>query len=572
MNFLKFLFLILFITSCKKVDINRISTSTWNPQLALPIAYGSFTISDILNQADSLVDFIDPVKRPLLQLKINESIKGFSVSDAIKLPDFNTLPEQSVYKFSDLNPNDLLQINELAKGSLNLRFPFLKIIKRYDPNLQLNQSIDLNFSKGSDLPSEFSIKKIKFSKGKLKVNVKYSIPHQTILKFTFNEIKKNNSKLVDSLVYKTNSNSMEIDLTGYEADFSLNKLTFSIDDIIIIPTAKDIVSSDKIVLGVEMVDVNFESIEGYFGQLKIPPISDTLKIDQLKDLKGTFGITNPSIKLSVTSGFGIPVELGFENFSVIKKDNSKLNLFVNTPLSIYGPENINAPDSTSIIVLNSSTVSNFDKLLNSDTKEIQIGGNLYVNKGSNSSTKNFIKNTSKISLNAEVTVPLTGYANDFKFSDTTDFTLPSDVLKSLEINLNYRNTLPLDIDADITFLDKFNKPIKKDGKDFNLITSSSQKLIKSPFLKYDNDSKSYKLFESDLNNVQYENIIISLKESDLPYLKNAVKVVFSGSFDTFKHPDNVAANLNTPITLYDYYGLSIKLFAKAKGKLPSNLK
>ncbi len=71
MKIFKLLILSLVLISCKKVEFNKISSSFWNPKLALPIAYGTFTISDILNQADSIDKYIDPAKRPLLQLKLN---------------------------------------------------------------------------------------------------------------------------------------------------------------------------------------------------------------------------------------------------------------------------------------------------------------------------------------------------------------------------------------------------------------------------------------------------------------------------------------------------------------------
>ncbi len=107
MKYLRLLFLSLVLISCKKVEFEKISSSFWNPKLALPIAYGTFTISDILNQADSIDKYIDPDKRPLLQLKLSESINGFTIADAVKIPDFNSLPEQSVYSFSKLSTNDL---------------------------------------------------------------------------------------------------------------------------------------------------------------------------------------------------------------------------------------------------------------------------------------------------------------------------------------------------------------------------------------------------------------------------------------------------------------------------------
>ena len=563
MKYLSLLLLSLVLFSCKKVDFDKISSTFWNPKLALPIAYGSFTISDILNQADSIDKYIDPAKRPLLQLKFNESINGFSISDAVKIPDFNSLPEQSIYSFDKLKSSDLEMINNLATSNIGVRFPFLSTLKGYDKNIQLSQSIDLNFSTGSDLPSDFKLNNIKFSKGKIRVNVKKGLPHTTILKFTFNEITKNSNKLVDSLVYKPGEDFMEIDLTGYEADFSTEKLSFSVDDLIIIPVSKEILSTDKIILGVELYDIGFESIEGYFGKLAIPEIKDTIKIDELKELKGKFGITDPSIKLTVKNGFGIPVELGMDNFAVIRKDQTKLPLTVNTPLEIKCPAELGDPDVTSILEINKNTISNIEKLVSSETKEIQIGGKLLVNKDSNPiTTKNFIKNTSSISLDAEVTVPLTGYASGFTFSDTSDFSYSFDGLKSLQMRLVYRNTLPIDIDATVTFLDKFDNPIKVGNKVLNLLSSSTDKLIKSPDLKFDSKTQTWKLDEADLNSVPYQNIILTVNETDLPYLKNAAKVVFSGSFDTFK------GSTGAPVTLYDYYGLSIKLFANVEGNVP----
>jgi hypothetical protein len=563
MNFLRLFFLSLVLFSCKKVEFDKISSSFWNPKLALPIAYGTFTISDILNQADSIDKYIDPAKRPLLLLKLNESINGFSVADAVKLPDFNSLPEQSVYSFSKLSTNDLNTINTITTNNQGVRKDFIEILRFFDPTVDFSQTVDLDFSSGSDLPVDFKINKIKFLAGKIRLNVKKGIPHKMVLKFTFNEISKNSKKLQDSIVYQPGVDYLDVDLAGCEADFSTKKLSYTVDEMIIIPTSGTILSTDQIVLGVEMTSIKFESIVGYFGQLSIPEINDTIKIDELKELKGKFGITDPSIKLTVKNGFGIPVELGLENFAVIRKDQTKLPLTVNTPLVIKCPATLSDPEVTSVLELSKNTVSNIDKLVSSETKEIQIGGKLLVNKnGDPNTTTNFIKNTSTISLDAELTVPLTGYASGFTFADTSDFSYSFDGLKSLQMRLVYRNTMPIDIDAKVTFLDKFNNPIKVDNQVLNLLSSSTDKLIKSPELKFDTKTQTWKLDEADLNSVPYQNIILSVKESDIPYLKNAAKVVFSGSFDTFQ------GSKESPVTLYDYYGLSVKLFANVEGNVP----
>jgi hypothetical protein len=561
MKYLGYLFLALFLLSCKKVEFNKISSSLWNPQLAVPLAYGSFTINDILKQADSIDKYIDPNARPTLQFGLTQSIEGFSISDVVKLPDFNTLPQQSIYSFSKLTQNDLDQINLVATNNVGTRVNFGAILTQLDPTTTFDQTVPLDFSNGSGLPNDFRIDKIDFKTGTIQVNITKALPYTTILKFTFNEIKKNNVKLVDSVVYVPNgSSSLNIDLAGYSADFSSAQLSYSIDAITIIPSNTNVTSNDQIILGVSMNNLSFSSMQGYFGNLAIPPISDTFSIDQLKDLKGSFGLTNPAINLTIKNGFGIPVEMGFDNFSVIKNDNSTLPLNVSKPFQIGFPKKIGDAEVTSTIELSKNTVSNIDKLLSSDTKKIQLGGSLTVNSGGEVvGQPNFITDQSSIALDAEIKVPLTGFVSGFTFEDTSDLSMSFDMLKSLKLKVLYANSLPVDINASIKFLDINGNVIKDgNGKVIDLLSSSNNKLFKSPNLKYDAISASYILTKDEAGKVPTQEIDLTLNEFQVPYLKNVSKVIFSGSFETF------GGSTGKAVTLFDYYGLSIRLAGNAQ--------
>jgi hypothetical protein len=561
MKFLKIAFLSIILFSCKKVEFDKISSSFWNPKLAVPLAYGSFTINDILKQADSINKYIDPNARPTLQFSTTQSIDGFSLTDAVKLPDFNTLPPQSIYSFSKLTQNDINQINLVASGNVGNEIDFGAILKQLDPNTNFNQSIPIDFSSGSDLPSDFRVDRIDFTSGKIQINVTKGLPYKTVLKFTFNEIKKNGNKLVDSVVFMPNSNvPIEIDLAGYYADFSSKQLSYSIDKMTITPTNTNITSNDQIILGVSMTNLGFKSIQGYFGNLSIPPISDTFSIDQLKDLKGKFGITNPSISLKVVNGFGIPVELGFDKFAVIRKDNSTYPINVNAPFQIGYPKKMGDANVTSTLELNKSTVTNIDKLLSSETKVVQLGGSLSVNKdGEIVGQPNFITDQSTIALEAQVSVPLTGYVSGFTFEDTSDISLPFEMLKSFNLKVLYNNSLPVDITGSIKFLDKNGKLIKDvNGKVIDLLSSSNNKLFKSPTLKYDATTASYILTKTEAENVPTQEINLTLTEAQIASLKDVAKVIFTGSFETF------GGSEEKPITLFDYYGVSIKLAGNAQ--------
>ena len=559
MKFIPLILLSFIVFSCKKLELNTISTSFWNPKLAVPIAYGSFTINDILKQADSIDKYLDVSKNGMLKFSTSQSIKGFSLQNVVKIPPFESLPKQTIYSFDKVK-SSLPFINSFANGNAGKRIDFGSIIKTFDPKAQFSQAVPLDFSTG-DLPSDFRVDKLKFSKGKIKIDITEGLPFKTVLKFSFNDIEKEGEKLIDSLVYDPlNNQSLELNLASCIADFSKDSLHFKIDEITIITnTTGTIKETDKLVLGVSLTDIEFDFIEGYFGKLAVPTIKDSLVIDQLKDLKGKFGITNPSLTFSVNNSFGVPVELDFTKFQLKRKTTPKtLDIIIN-PFVIKSPESKDKPAESSSISIDAS-IENFDKLLSSETEQLNFEANVTVNKDDEISGKpNFITSKSSISIDANITVPLTGYVSGFTFDDTSDISLPIDMLKSLQLKVVYKNTLPVDVDAKITFLDVNNNPIKDaSGTVINILNSSTDKLIKSPALSYNTETKSYTIGKENIASVPEQSFSILLKESQIPYIKNAKKVIFSGNFETF------GGGSSKSVTLYDYYGLSIKLAGNAE--------
>jgi hypothetical protein len=560
MKFIPLILLTFFVFSCKKLELNTISTSFWNPKLAIPMAYGKFTINDILDQADSIDKYLDGTKRPLLQLSTSQSIKGFSLIDAVKIPDLNSLPKKPIYSFSKLNSAQIDLINSLAKINVDKRFPIATILQSFDNTIDFNQSVPLDFS-SPDLSPDFRIDNVKFSNGYIVIDVDKGLPYETILKFSFKNITKNGIILEDSLTFKPTTKKQDtVYLKDCVADFSNKKLDFEIKDIILIPKKDAVIqSTDELILGISLTSIKFDFIQGYFGTLNVPSLKDSIVIDQLKDLKGKFGITNPSLTFKVDNSFGVPVELEFSKFQIKRKvAPSLLDIKIN-PFNIKSPESKDKPAVTSTLSIDGS-VENLDKLLSSETERLQFEANVNVNKSGDIAGKpNFITSKSAISIDANITVPLTGYISGFTFEDTSDISLPIDMLKSLELKVIYKNTLPVDVDAKITFLDVNNNPIKDaTGTVMNILSSSTDKLIKSPSLIYDDKTKSYILEEKNIASVPEQSFSILLKESQIPYLKNAKKVIFSGSFETF------GAGSSKAVTLYDYYGLSVKLAGNAE--------
>lgn len=566
-----FLFsILLLLFSCKKVELNRISNSAFSPKLSLPLAYGSFTISDILEQADSVDKYLQT--KPSLQLVVKESIKGFSLDQTLKIPNLDAIPSTTVIDFS--KPGSALsEINNYApllQGNRADAVPLINSSSNVSPvEKPITQTVLLTNTNTPGFIDTTTIDEINFSDGEIKIDILTEIKHKIEIVYEITEMTQGGKPLSGTIVCDKSKPSTSvpslISLKDVKANLKSKKFTFTIKNIFITFNNYLLTTSDKINIAVSMNNIKFESIYGYFGKFNVPPINDTLKIDQLSDLKqkGEFGLTNPSLKLFVKNGFGIPININFNKFQ-IKQDGKPIDVVMSKTFDINQPNNANSEPVLDSIVFNSKTATNFDKLLSSKNEEIIFGAELKINKdGENPVKRNFISSKSTISLDAEVRVPLTGYAKNFTFEDTSDISLPFDLLKSLNLIVLYKNSLPVDISGSIRFLDKQGKLIRDNQNNIiDLLTSSSNKIFESPIMTKIDNNGGYFLDENEVKNMEQKKVVIGITSAQVPYLLNASKVIFKGSFNTFGNSSD------KPVSLYDYYGLTIKLAGDAQGNLP----
>ncbi|MBP6458520.1 MAG: hypothetical protein KA264_00370 [Crocinitomicaceae bacterium] len=561
---------LLLLFSCKKVEFNKISNSAYSPKLSLPLAYGSFTISDILKQADSVDKYLQ--SKPSLQLVVKESIKGFSFDQALTIPPLNAIPSTTVIDFSKPG-SALTEINNyapLVQGNRADAIPVINSTNNITPlDKPITETILLTNPSNPGFIDTTTIDEINISDGEIKIDILTDIKHKIEIVYEITEMTQGGKPLSGTIVCDKSNSSISvpslISLKDVKANLKSKKFTFIIKNIFITFNSYKLTQTDKINVSVSMNNIKFESIYGYFGKFNGPPIIDTLKIDQLSDLKekGEFGLTNPSLKLYIKNGFGIPMNIDINKFQ-IKQDGNPINIVMSKTFDIEQPENVNSKPVLDSIVLNSNTATNFDKLLSSKNEEIIFGAALKINKyGEDLIKRNFISSKSTISLDAEVRVPLTGYAKNFTFEDTSDVSLPFDLLKSLNLIVLYKNSLPVDISGSIRFLDKQGKLIRDNQNNIiDLLASSSNKIFESPIMTKIDNNGGYYLDENEVKNMEQKRVVIGITSAQVPFLLNASKVIFKGSFNTFGN------SANKPVSLYDYYGLSIKLAGDAQGNLP----
>ena len=566
---MKYLYILSFsflLLGCKKLDFDKLSKSSlWNPKLAAPLASASFTIGQILDQVDT-ADILSADNNGLLSFSYKSNFKGYAVSDLVKLPDFPSIPSDTIFDFAFFNQLELDKLNNItgfAAGSKGLRLD--KILKIVDPKISFDDQIfPIDFSSSPDLSKDFRIDELVLSSGVIEVELTSQIPHSIDLFCGLNEIKKDGKVLREKISYTpSSSNIKQIDLSGCSAFLSGGNLVFAIDSILIDPVAGNINNNEIILMSVSIKNLVFKSIVGYFGDLKTPTIKDSITLDEFTSTKGSFGITDPSVSLSVSNSFGFPLHFNLDQMYMRRlKTGEKIQLgAVKQALNYPGINEMNSIKKTKIL-FSPATVSNMDQLITSDPTTFVIGANASVNSGSLPLvTKNFITDSSKIFIDCDINIPLKGYVNNFTFCDTQSFSLPSKIeneVLSIMIRLLANNYLPVNVKSQVIFLDEFNKVVLNSvGDTLKLCDFSSNLLISGPVNAQGFVPKGQST--STIND-------FIIKKEDFPFFTKAKKVVFSGFFETF------GGKTKSPVTFYDYYGLSIKLAVSTQLNLSGTIK
>jgi len=193
-----------------------------------------------------------------LDLKFNifDDVKWDSLVLTATPYDMNSIPEISIYDFSKLSSTDLNMINLISKSNVGKRLSLLNILKQIDPTLNSAKEVDI-----SNYPKPFyaTSNNVLLKRGKLSIHIYRGLPHKAIIRFSVDAFTKNGKRLVDSIVCDPSVGGIsQIDLSGYEFNWK-DKQTLTIDDITIVPNSSDIFSTDKIILGYSILNLQIPS-------------------------------------------------------------------------------------------------------------------------------------------------------------------------------------------------------------------------------------------------------------------------------------------------------------------------
>lgn len=193
--------LIVLVTACKKVDLNKLSDTPWNPQLGAPLLNAEFSVEDIIAKMDSNgnVGFLNKV----VTLSYSTTLDTLSINNLITT---NPIKDKKQIEFPDI-------VNEIIETNVGPE--------------NLGTAFKLDFG-------ENKISKVEFKSGELVLKIGTEIPHGFKFNIKIPSLQKDNQSFAKEMLMtyqSNNSNSIElrIPLEGYTLELDPVNNDFKVD-------------------------------------------------------------------------------------------------------------------------------------------------------------------------------------------------------------------------------------------------------------------------------------------------------------------------------------------------------
>ena len=516
--------------SCKKLakysDPSLISPSSWDPQFAAPIAFANFGVYDIVAQTDSSdLVIINPVTGEIALVYKGEVV-SVTAEDIFTLP---VISEQVTFSTADLNMPTIPSFNATVsqQSSQSNTFTVLNGVEFHTVSFK-NGAINLEFT--SDLKHD--------------INVDIIFPYML----------KNGAPLTATLVgnYTVGpvTASASIDLTGATGNYTNAGTTVNTVVMEVVTTVngtgEEVQGNETIVLDATVASPAYRTASGYFGQQTLGNYADSILIKIFNTAtNGYFELTNPKVRLELINSFGFPIEVALNNLQSINLNTGavlQLTGYPN-PVDILAPT-IVGNSKTTTIELNTSNTTNISTIISPAPKYFYFEAEGLSNPDGPGANLNFIQDTSRFKINAELELPLEGFAYGFEVKDTIEFTFDEDIsqIESVSFRIIVNNGFPVDIDADIIFVDANYQPLFSLTDGFELIVASGE------------------------TNSSGEVITITEKISDLvankanlPLLDQAKHVIIKANMETRNGQDGEVIKILDTYTIGIHLGMNVKL-------------
>jgi hypothetical protein len=518
------------IFSCKKLDLKKLASTEWNPDLAIPLAHSTFDVYDIFahtNHNDIVV--IDP-NTGFIALVYKSDIATIDGEQFVTISDYT-----STKNFSTTS------LGGVASPSFN-------------STLTTNDSEDFSFSFNNGA----QIKEFKFDAGNFDLNISSSFKHPIILTISIPSLTKNGnpfSKTINVSPASGGGNSTAVsneDLTGYIADLTLNNNTVNKLQVNYAVTlagnGSALGASDNIAINASFNTMKMDYAKGYFGQqtLNLNRDSVLLKIYQSTQ-DGVFQLVDPKVRFFIQNSFGMPLTLNLNQVQSINTHTGQvLNLLGYAQQIPLNVPTVIGDSALTTIQFDKTNTANIIQVVSPAPKYFSFNANAVTNPSGNLGVDNFVSKKSRVKVSTEVELPLYGMAHSFRIRDTTKFTSPGEAkyLKSVMFRLIVVNGFPINVFSKIRFLDE-------NYQEVFVLTDDQKMLVEAALVNSAGDVTQSVKKITDL-------LLTESQIALLDHVKN-LEIYAEANTKDFANGQNVK--------IYDYYKLDLRLGVQFETKV-----
>lgn len=435
---------------CKKkeISLDQIKTPLLEPSFALPIGYAKLNLGDIEREFDAN-NFIYNDNSNLFEIIYRDRIFELSANDLIAIPTQNYSNSYSMPSSNQV---------ALAGGGAGFTTTYSD-----------QSSIAFNVANGAQLDS------VIVQSGSLDIDLSSDFMHSASVNLTVPSLKKNGVVLQQTMNVNYSGSTpvldnSNVDLAGYTIDLTNGGLT---NNTFNVSLTFQVTSSGNPVTGTEQMSINmqlnvgaFDAIWGYLGQQSNILNQDTSNITMFDDLAGgAVHFEDPKVNLSIGNTAGVDVQTFFS--AVFAPDNS-MNINLGGPGLTSFPLIARAlvPGDTVITthtIDNNNTSPTLTSLLDEGPGEIVYSSSASSNPSG--FANNFVLGDALVWCEAEVVLPIYGWARDFTLADTTDLdvadalgidsssNLTVEDVEQAMLRIIVDNGLPIDAGVQLYFAD-----------------------------------------------------------------------------------------------------------------------
>ena len=499
-----------------------------------PVAYGTLTISDLVQDIDSAVT-INTYEDGLLYLSFSDSLFAYSSEAILEVPDqdFFEYFIESEFFFPPLWDTVSIEKSE--------NFPF-------------------SFSRNEKIDS------IKLDAGDMIFNINSEFRHTGKIIISCPTIRKDGHFFSDTIIVDDPSGTFTTNntfpLAGYTiilndsvgSDSSFLPVDFLVE--LYREGLNTINPGDQIEIVATIANLDFDAVFGYIGDYEIMGDASSIELDLFDSemFDGTIRFADPQINFNIRNSFGVPVEANIERFVSYNSDGDSLQLIMDATVNPYQfefPTLAEYGETKSFTWALNASNTNLPDFMAFLPSSIEYKIAAASNPDGPGAAYNFVSDDSKLDIDIEFILPI-WFRADFALMDTIELDLAdigkdADMIKQGNILLTANNGTPIDLELQVYFVDSLYAPVD------TLFGAGQQPLIAAGIL--------------DINNiVQYPGTKTSLVQYTSEEIKNLETVRYA----------IIKAGLKTPqydsdvnVKFFDYYTFDFKISVDVDFKINS---